>query len=49
MQREEQVDQAGKLLGYLDARTTAMADGAYQNPVRITPVPISCTRARAFL
>ena len=34
MQREEQVEQAGKLLAYLDARTTAMADGVYQNPVR---------------
>jgi hypothetical protein len=34
MQREEQVEQVGKLLAYLDARTTAMADGVYQNPVR---------------
>jgi len=34
MQREEQVEQAGKLLAYLDARTTAKADGVYQNPVK---------------
>jgi hypothetical protein len=34
MQREEQVEQARKLLACLDARTAAMADGVYRNPVR---------------
>jgi hypothetical protein len=34
MQREEQVEQARKLLAYLQSRTTAMADRVYQNPVR---------------
>jgi hypothetical protein len=34
MQRDAQVEQARKLLAYLQSRTTAMADRVYQNPVR---------------
>ena len=33
MQRAEQVNQARKLLGYLQSRTTAMAEHVYRNPV----------------
>jgi hypothetical protein len=33
MQRAEQVNQARKLLGYLQSRTTAMAVHVYRNPV----------------
>ena len=34
MEHEEQVEQARKLLAYLESRTTAMAQGVYRNPVR---------------
>ncbi|HYM04873.1 MAG TPA: SRPBCC family protein [Stellaceae bacterium] len=33
MRRPDQLEQARKLLGYLDTRNTAMADGVYRNPV----------------
>src|SRR6185437_11748722 len=33
MRREEQIIQARKLLGYLNERTTARAEGVYRNPV----------------
>ncbi len=33
MRREEQQAEAKKLIGFLDARTTAMADDVYRNPV----------------
>jgi phenylpropionate dioxygenase-like ring-hydroxylating dioxygenase large terminal subunit len=33
MRREDQIVEARKLLGHLDKRTTAMADGIYRNPV----------------
>ena len=34
MERKEQVEQARKLLAYLQSRTTAMAHEVYRNPVR---------------
>ena len=34
MEHEEQVEQARKLLAYLQSRTTAMAHDVYRNPVR---------------
>jgi hypothetical protein len=34
MEHEEQVEQARKLLAYLESRTTAMAQDVYRNPVR---------------
>ncbi len=33
MRREDQIAEARKLLGFLDNRTTALADGIYRNPV----------------
>jgi hypothetical protein len=33
MRHQDQVDQARKLLSYLDTRTTAMADNPYRHPV----------------
>ena len=33
MRRPDQLEQARKLLGYLDTRSTALADGVYRNPV----------------
>jgi len=33
MRQQDQVPEAGKLLSYLDTRTTAMADSIYRNPV----------------
>ena len=33
MEHEEQVEQARKLLAYLQSRTTAMAHEVYRNPV----------------
>jgi len=33
MRQQDQVPEAGKLLLYLDTRTTAMADSIYRNPV----------------
>jgi hypothetical protein len=32
MRHQEQVDQARKLLSYLNTRTTAMADNLYRDP-----------------
>jgi len=34
MQQNEQVEQARKLLAYLQSHTTAMAQDVYRNPVR---------------
>ena len=34
MEHKEQVEQARKLLAYLQSRTTAMAHDVYRNPVR---------------
>ena len=34
MERKEQVEQARKLLAFLQSRTTAMAHDVYRNPVR---------------
>ena len=46
MQREEQVEQARKLLAHLQSRTTTMADGVYQNPVRDYTCPRQLAQER---
>ena len=46
MLREVQLEQARKLLGYLDTSTTALADGIYRNPSPTIPAPPS-SRASA--
>jgi phenylpropionate dioxygenase-like ring-hydroxylating dioxygenase large terminal subunit len=46
MQRQEQVEQARKLLAYLQSRTTAMADAVYRNPVTDYTCPRQLARER---
>src|SRR5579883_156029 len=46
MRPQDQREQARKLLGYLETRTTAMADGVYRNPVSDYTCPRQLARER---
>ena len=49
MRHQDQVAEAGKLLSYLDTRTTAMADSVYRNPVSDYTCPRQAGIEREFL
>jgi phenylpropionate dioxygenase-like ring-hydroxylating dioxygenase large terminal subunit len=49
MLHDVQLDQARKLLGYLDTQTTAMADGVYRNEVTDYTCPKQLARERDLL
>jgi phenylpropionate dioxygenase-like ring-hydroxylating dioxygenase large terminal subunit len=49
MEHEEQVEQARKLLAYLQSRTTAMAHDVYRNPVREFVCPRQLAQERELL
>ena len=44
MRREDQIAEARKLLGYIEKRTTALADGVYRNPVETYTCPQQAAR-----
>jgi phenylpropionate dioxygenase-like ring-hydroxylating dioxygenase large terminal subunit len=46
MQRQDQLEQARRLFGYLDTHTTAMAPGVYRNPVSDYTCPRQLARER---
>ena len=46
MRRQDQIVEARKLLGYLEKRTTALADGVYRNPVTAYTCPDQAERER---
>lgn len=46
MLHQDQVEQARKLLAYLETRTTALADGVYRNPVSDYTSPQQAARER---
>ena len=49
MRQQDQVPEAGKLLSYLDTRTTAMADNIYRNPVGTYTCPQKAALEREVL
>ena len=49
MRREDQITEARKLLGYIEKRTTALADGVYRNPVETYTCRTGGARAGAVL